>query len=468
MAKAGTLIKDASGTTWRATEGGHWRAEDGPQKGKLYSGKGDPIAAPAAAPAPAAAAPVGAQLPAAPVTPAVQQAAATPVNNANTVNAPTQLSPSATEYLNGVKNDLQTQVNQGYIPQATADTEYQRRQNEAAAMSPGQQEAALKAYQDLKAGKTDLQGFDKQLYQNQVAADVTAPQPAKETPLVTASDVIKATSDTAANTTPAGNILTNPNQETAFGNQTVTTDPITGQPIVKQELSEGNQKVVDKSQDTAVTAGNALGGLLGQNGSLQQFINNAAPQSGPSQDLINAIYGNLTTGFQSQKAREQEQLSQTLQNRGIPVGSDAWKNAQDDFALNWNQKEGNARNTAVTNAYGQAVAQQGANTQSLSALTGTLNPLGALQGAGYYAPNLQQFASVGYNQPNVGDIFNTLTGQQIAAAQNATEIEKQKIASDTQKELAAKAASAGGGGGGGGGGSGGTVKSPFTTPPPGS
>ena len=58
--KAGDLIKDASGTTWRRTEGGNWRAEDGPNKGKLFKdvgGKGDPVAGGAAPSQQTAAAP---------------------------------------------------------------------------------------------------------------------------------------------------------------------------------------------------------------------------------------------------------------------------------------------------------------------------------------------------------------------------------------------------------------------------
>lgn len=52
---AGDIIKDANGVSWRETQGGNYRAEDGPNKGKLYKdvvGPGAPTAAPTAPPAP--------------------------------------------------------------------------------------------------------------------------------------------------------------------------------------------------------------------------------------------------------------------------------------------------------------------------------------------------------------------------------------------------------------------------------
>lgn len=436
--KAKTKVTFSDGSTGYVTEGGQYRIDSGPNKGKLWQG-----AVPGETPAAGAAGtvPVGAATPPAPVTPAITAAAATPVNNQNTVNAPTQLSPQATEYLTGVKNDLQQQVAQNAISQATADQEYQRRQNEAAAMNPGQQQAALKSYQDMKAGKTDLAGFDKQLYQNQIAADVTNPQPAPTTPLETTSDVIKAVGDTANNTTQAGNILTNPNQNNAFGSSTVTVDPITGQPVVNQTLSDANQKSLEGIQGTGVAASDVAKGLIGNQ--YGQFVQGAGPQSGYNDPALEqAIYGRLTRDYADRFGREEEQLSQTLANRGIPVGSQAYTNAMGDFRKNRDSQYETAQNNAVQQGTATALQRQQNNIGGLGALTSGVGTLSGVGQGGFYQPNFQGFSSVAYNQPDVQGLYGTQFAGQLTREQIAAQIEQQKIASNATKSAAETAAAA--------------------------
>lgn len=439
MPKVGESYTSPDGKTWKFTEGGNWREYvNGKKTDNISKGSTPPGGAPGGA---ASTVPVGAATPPAPVTPAITAAAATPVNNQNTQNAPTELSPQATEYLTGVKNDLQAQVAQGAIAQATADTEYTRRQNEAAAMSPGQQQAALKSYQDMKAGKIDLGQFDKQLYQNQIAADVTNPQPAPNTKLDTTSDVIKTVSDTANNTTQAGNILTNPNQNNAFGSSTVTVDPITGQPIVNQTLSDANQKSLEGIQSTGVQASDVAKGLIGNQ--YGQFVQGAGPQSGYSDPALEkAVYDRLTRDYADRFGREEEQLSQTLANRGIPVGSKAYENAMGDFRKNRDAQYETAQNNAVQQGTATALTRQQNNIGGLGALTGGIGTLSGVGQGGFYNPNFQGFSSVAYNQPDVQGLYNTQYAGQLTREQIAAQIEQQKIAANATLGAAGKAAEA--------------------------
>lgn len=106
----------------------------------------------------------------------------------------------------------------------------------------------------------------------------------------------------------------------------------------------------------------------------------------PASQYQSAIYNQLTQGFDSQKKQEGAQLEQTLANRGIPVGSEAWQNAMQTYDQNWSQKYGQAQNQAVT--------------ENVNATNQGLQTLG------------------GFNQ----NIFNTLTGKQIGAANNSAQI----------------------------------------------
>lgn len=438
--KAKTKVTFSDGSTGYVTEGGQYRIDSGPNKGKLWQGE-VPGASGAAGGAAGTGSGVNTATPPPPTTPAINTAAVTPVNNQNTQNPPKKLSPQATEYLTGVKNDLQSQVAQGAINQAIADQEYTRRQNEAAAMNPGQQQEALKSYQDMKAGKIDLQTFDKQLYDSQVRGDQTSPQPAANTPLDTTSDVIKAVSDTAANTTQAGNILTNPNQKNAFGQSTTTLDPVTGQPIVTQTLSDANQKSLEGIQGTGVAASDVAKGLIGNQ--YGQFVEGAGPQSGyMDQGLENAVYSRLTRDYADRFGREEEQLSQTLAQRGIPVGSKAYENAMGDFRKNRDLQYETAQNNAVQQGTATALTRQQNNIGGLGALTSGVGTLSGVGQGGFYNPNFQGFSSVAYNQPDVQGLYNTQQAGQLTREQIAAQIEQQKIASNATKSAAETAANA--------------------------
>lgn len=211
-----------------------------------------------------------------------------------------------------------------------------------------------------------------------------------------------------------------------LGSSNVTLDN-KGRPTITQTGSAGQNAALGGLEGSSAAASGALqGGLAG--GIFQSLWNpSAAGGPAPMSNYENAIYGQLTQGLDRQKQQEQEQLEQTLAQRGIPVGSQAYSNATADFNKRYDDVYSNARNQAVTTG-----------TNSLYQGIGTLSGVGQ---AGYF------------QQPQVDPnaIFSTLTGADIAKKRNATDVQIANLSR---------------GGGGGGGGS--LMPSPFMSAPPGS
>ena len=417
-------VTDSSGTTWRKTQGGNWRAENGPKKGQLYKGKGSPAAGAAAAPAPTAK----------PEDSGTQTIAKTP---------PPNFSPQGQAYLSGVQSDLSGQVASGGINQLQADQELARRQAEVAKYSPGLQSSQWDLYNQVKSGGINQDTADNELYRLWTNQQTTQPDAPADIKLDTFKDVVDSTYDVSKGGTVAGNTLTNPNQISDLGKSTVEYDPVTGQPIVKQELSQGNRDVLGGLQQGSVGASNTLNSIL--SGGVLGSLTNPG-QGVPQSNFESAVYNQLTRGFDTDKGQQAQQLTQTLANRGIPVGSSAYESEMKRFEDTWGQRYDAARNSAVT----------GANTAAQSAIP----MLSSVGQSGFYAPNFQGFTPTQYNQLDVGGVFNTLTGKQIADDANKTELEKQKISLDASKAI-------GGGGGGGGGAAPPKVSSPFNSKAPG-
>jgi len=277
---------------------------------------------------------------------------------------------------------------------------------------------------------------DAELQRQEGLAQQTAPTTGTDltasTPTSTVQDQI---AQSAKGYTQAGNILTNPNQSNQFGNQTTTVDPITGQPTVNSTLSPGDASALKGIQDTSTQASGSAQGFLG--GQYQNLLSSAGPQNGPSQALQSAIYGNLTQGYDQQEAQDYQNFDQSMANRGIPVGSNAYNNAKNQLDLSWQQKTQGAQNTALTDAYGQATTQQNANTSSLNAGTSALGAMSNAGQAGYVNPNFQGFSSVAYQQPDVQGLYNTgvassLTQQQIQEQLQAAQLAAQTAASNAK------------------------------------
>ena len=411
------------GTVGRVTGGGHIRLPDG----KLYQGQ---LGA-----APAGSGPGGP----APVAPNAQQNTPTPTV---TPSSPSSMISSGNNYLDGVYGDLQKMVADGVVSQTVADTELARRRQQTEGLNPALQDEQYRLYNDYKAGKISLADFDKGVERAKLNAQATSPQTgANITANSSAKDVINAASDQSKLSQVQGNTLTNPNQYNPFGSQTTTIDPITGQPIVTQNLSQGNQQVLGGVQGNAVGASDVLKNLLGNQYS--QFVGGAGPQSGYNDpELEKAIYSRLTQGLDDQRSREQEQLDQTLANRGIPVGSQAYSNAMNDFTKNWDTRFENARNDATVQGTNTALTRQQNNIGGLGTLQQGMGTLGGLGQSGLYLPQFQGFNAVQYNQTNPQDIFSLLYGGQLQEKGYETQLEQQRIQSGATTAAAGIAAEA--------------------------
>lgn len=346
----------------------------------------------------------------------------------------TQLEQSS-PYIRDAQNNLNQQVASGAITSGQAAAELERLRNQESAgpsvvtpnTQPGLDQARASLQDQVAKGWISQGAADAELQRLRTSAQ--SPYASSDLSLDTPSDVVNAVFDTSKGAQTQGNLLTNANQEGPFGSSSVTIDPITGQPKVTQSLSQGNQAVVGGVQGSAVKASDALGGLLGGGlfGSLTNPSGGPGGAAAPQSNFENAVFSRLTSGLQDQKSREQEQLDQTLTNRGIPVGSTAYSNAMRDFNKRYDDIEQGARETSVV---------QGANI-GLGA-TGALSQVGQ---SGYYNPNFQQFQSVDYQQPNVQDVFNTFQGTQLGEKQIAADKEIAKIQADASKANAGLAAS---------------------------
>lgn len=236
------------------------------------------------------------------------------------------------------------------------------------------------------------------------------------------SDVVSAQLDVNKQQQMQGAGFVNPNQYNPFGQQTTTIDPVTGQPTVTQGLSGANQQAVGGIQGSGINASQVLQSILGGGANGTFGALSGGGNNGQLSQYSQSIYDQLTKGVGDQKGREQQQLEQTLANRGIPLGSRAYSTAMRDFNTRYDDITSNARNQAVTGG--------------ISAATNLLPGLSSIGQSGYIQPSYQGYQSVPYGQVDVNQLFATLTSKDIAQLQ-----------SDTQKSLAK---GAGGGGGGGG------------------
>lgn len=334
--------------------------------------------------------------------------------------------------LDSSKQSLSQQVMSGGINQAQADNELNR------LSGLGDSDlASIYGTGALPAGQTQS---STPLVPGQNQPGLTLPNVGfnGEMPLKTGQDAINAGFNTAYQGNIAGNILNNPNQISQFGSQNTSVGP-DGQPIVTQVLSKENQDVVSGIQGGAVSANQALGGMLGGGAFSSAYT---AGEGVPMSNYETAYEKQLTQGTAEQKAREREQLDQTLTQRGIPVGSKAYSQQMGDLDTRYDKIFSNARNQAVTSG----------NQFQLQSLP-TLSSVGQ---AGFMQPNFTPFSGQGYNAPSATDVFG-LTSQ--------LDLQQQQL--DFQKS---QAKGSGGGGGGGGGSSRppSAGASPFGSRPPGS
>ncbi len=175
-------------------------------------------------------------------------------------------------------------------------------------------------------------------------------------------------------------------------------------------------------------------GLLGQQAGNAGAINNAAgslasnlPTGGLNMNFgdtvnnaANAAYGAQTNYLNPQFALQNKDLETQLDSRGLPIGSeartDAENNQQNQQNLAYTQAANNAYGTGLAaqqQGYTQAVGQSMLPYQQLGLLTGA-NPTSSLLGQ---APGAANLSSSSVQPTNVAGIDQTAA--QLAQAQNA-------------------------------------------------
>lgn len=268
--------------------------------------------------------------------------------------------PMQSQYLSNAEADLRGQVSRGGITQAQMDAEMGRLRG----IASGPQFGSM--------------------------------------PMNNSQDLMNAGLQWGSQTAQQGNMLTNANQYNPFGGQSVTYDPITGQPTVTQSLSKPNQDVVSGVQNSSMGANSALQSLLGGNA-----FGNVGGNTGQLSGYEQSVFDKLTNGMDVEKNRAIQNATQTLANRGIPVGSDAYKEEMNRVEKQFTDRSDNARSQAIL--------------QGNQQLLGSLGALSGIGQAGFYNPSFQPFQSAGYN-PSVTDVFAAITGRD----QNQQQIELQR------------------------------------------
>lgn len=204
------------------------------------------------------------------------------------------------------------------------------------------------------------------------------------------------------------------NTYTPFGNQTYNitgTDPRTGAPIYEQriDLSPDQQRLLDQEMSGQFQLGQTAQGMLGRVGDAygrpmdtsglpqlqagyqftgpQMQLNTSGLPSLPGADDLagfrqqsqDAIYDRNTAYLDPQFERGEESLRTRLANQGIVEGSEAYRNAVDDF--------NRGKETAYRQARNEAIAGGGAEAERMfgigSAARGQL--YGEALGSGTFA-----------------------------------------------------------------------------------
>lgn len=135
------------------------------------------------------------------------------------------------------------------------------------------------------------------------------------------------------------------------------------------------QSILSGTENTAanlVPVGNEIAGNIQPNGT-----NNRIIQGGPQaldQVATSAIYGGENALLQPTFDEQQRQLQDQLSRQGIPIGSEAYSNAETQLGTQQNQQ----RTAALGTATGQGITS--ANNMFNLALMGAKSPIEQLQG----------------------------------------------------------------------------------------
>lgn len=235
--------------------------------------------------------------------------------------------------------------------------------------------------------------------QNQIANDLNEAQRTDK-----AGDVWDAEMETANREAERDLAYNNPNQYNPFGSQTVTIDPVTGQPTVTQNLSPEQQQILAQQQGLSTRGGAKAGEQLDQ---FQRF--NPEDFGADRARIEDEVFGRLTRGLDDQQKRDTEAAAQSLADRGIPYSNDPnsrYQQEMHDLNQRYDDARTNARRTATEMGGGELSRQFGIGQSTHQQ---QLSDIGALSGlgTGLIMPNFQPFQGTDYNPAGGFDIYTT-------------------------------------------------------------
>lgn len=229
---------------------------------------------------------------------------------------------------------------------------------------------------------------------------VAAPQLPSNANLNTAAGAINAGLDVAGQTAAVEDRYNRIDQSTPFGSQKYSVDPVTGRTVVNQTLADDQEQI--RQGDSAISRmGRDLASQNLQGSGLDKAFD---PKS---QDFTNeqrhyedAAFNNLTRNFARDKAKETNDLNQSLADRGIPVGSEQYNSVMTSQNEFWGGREDQARNAAMEAGLKNwgAAANVGAGIRNQR--LGETQGLSAL-GPGMQSPNFFAPGQIGFQAPDV-------------------------------------------------------------------
>jgi hypothetical protein len=335
------------------------------------------------------------------------------------------------------RKQLEAQVKSGAIKQSQLEAEMQRylgatpgtpatpASGTPGGLSPQLQRAKANLAQQVSSGGINQVQADaelKRLQSMEPAYDVTTPQ-----------GTIDTQQDVNKQNTITQNTANNPNVVGPLGSQTTTIDPVTGQPTVTQDLSAGQKGVLGGLENSGTAAGDMVTNLI-KNGAFSSTMN--AGEGTPASNYETSVFKQLTRGLDERKAREQQALDQSLTQRGLPVGSEAYQNAMNEFNKGYADQVADAQNKAV----------QGAADMQLKGI----DTLSGVNQAGYKDPNFPQFTGTSAAAPDVSSIFATMVGKGLTEAQAAEATRQWNLQWDKQNSGGHGGSGRGSGSGNGG------------------
>lgn len=205
-----------------------------------------------------------------------------------------------------------------------------------------------------------------------------------------------------------------PNVNTPWGQQSWQTsagvDPVTGKPVTNWEqnitLSPDQQAANDAQQKITMGRSDAAQGLLGQatSGFSQPFDWSSMPSTpGSIADAQKSSYQTMESALQPQRDRQSESLRTQLANSGLPMDSQAYKNAQTDLSNNFAQTDKGVMAQAMQQGINDTQAQQGLRSAAIGEQAQRrsmpLNELNSLlTGQQVQMPQMPSFAPAGQAQ----------------------------------------------------------------------